>query len=308
MAESTLSMSYADWKAERRKGIGGSDAAAVLGLSRWKSAARVYMEKIGAVESGEAGEAAYWGTILEPIVAKEFEHRTGKKVRRVNRIMIHPERPYMIANIDRRVAGEDAILECKTTSAWNSKEWAEGVPKEYIVQCMHYMAVTGTKKTYLAVLLGGNKFEWQELYRDDEFIDMMIKTETEFWQCVQNRTPPVNQPAGSKDYSDLLSALYPTSEPTEIELPPTATPFARELVELKKQLKLSEERKDYLETSIKEYMRENESAKSGSYKISWRSITTSRFDLKKFETEYYDLCQQYMKETSVRRFTIKEEE
>ncbi|MFX8004365.1 lambda-exonuclease family protein, partial [Acinetobacter baumannii] len=125
-------------------------------------------------------DAAYFGTMLEDLVAKEFERRSGKKVRRKNAMLKHPEHPFIMANIDRMIVGEKAILECKTTSAYNAKEWeSEEIPDSYIIQVQHYLGVLGPEyqKAYFAVLIGGNKFVWKEIERDDELIEIIFEAE-----------------------------------------------------------------------------------------------------------------------------------
>lgn len=306
MRISTTKMTYEEWKQQRRKGIGGSDAAAALGLSRWKSPLRLYLEKIGEIESDVDTEAAYWGNILEDIVAKEFEKRTGKKTQRVNAILIHPVHEWMIANIDRKVVGESAILECKTTSTWNKDEWKDDeIPQEYIIQLQHYLAVTGYEKAYIAVLIGGNKFVWKELERDEELINMIIEGEQRFWEMVENRTPP--ELDGSQDANAILEYLYPKAEEgTSIELPAYES-LVDEIVSLNKQIKQLEELKAEKENKLKEAIGEHETAIVGKYKITWKNITSNRFDSRTFKKEYPDLYAKFVKTSTYRRFSIKEE-
>ena len=119
-------LSRAEWLEERRKGIGGSDAAAVAGLNPWKSAAAVYLEKVGEVEPEElSSERIRVGHDLEDYVARRFCEATGKKVRRNNYMLHHDEYPFLLADVDREVVGENAILECKTTNSFAAKDWAE---------------------------------------------------------------------------------------------------------------------------------------------------------------------------------------
>ncbi|HHW14817.1 MAG TPA: YqaJ viral recombinase family protein, partial [Firmicutes bacterium] len=133
------------WLAERRRGIGGSDAAAIAGLSKWRSPMAVWLEKTGQVEPEEPGEAALWGTKLEDVVARHFAEATGFKVQRCNAILQHPERPWMLANIDRYVldpARGRGLLEVKTTNAWNHDASEDKAPDHYLIQVHHYLAVT----------------------------------------------------------------------------------------------------------------------------------------------------------------------
>src|SRR5690606_184586 len=124
-AVDTRGMGREEWLQARRQGIGGSDAAVIAGLDPYKSPIRLWMEKTGQVDEEPAGEAAEWGLLLEPVIAEEFTRRTGKRVRRRNAILQHPRWEFMIANLDREVVGEPALLEIKTTSAWNRGAIAE---------------------------------------------------------------------------------------------------------------------------------------------------------------------------------------
>ncbi|HRD20422.1 MAG TPA: YqaJ viral recombinase family protein [Fervidobacterium sp.] len=301
----TKEMTYEEWKQQRRNGIGGSDAAAAIGLNRWKSRLKLYLEKIGELEDNVDSEATYWGRILEDVVAEEFTRRTGKAVRRVNAILIHPEFEWMIANIDRKVVGENAILEVKTTAAWNNKEWEQDeIPQEYIIQAQHYMAVTGADLTYFAVLVGGQKLLIKKFVRDDELIEMIIREEQKFWQMVENRTPP--ELDGSVDAKEILSYMYPTAiEGSVIELP-TYESTVEEILALGKQIKELEQMKEEKENKLKAEMAEHEIAYVGKYKVSWKNISQSRLDTKLLEHEQPEIYKKYLKENNFRRFSIKE--
>lgn len=214
------------WLQERRKGIGGSDAAAILGLNPWRSPFQVYLEKIGEAPEYEPGEPAYWGTILEDIVAAEFTKRTGLKVQRVNKILWSSEHPFMLANIDRRIVGTHHGLEAKTTSAWNRDEWsAEAAPIQYVIQCQHYMAVTGWPLWHLAVLIGGQQYLGTTVERDESLIADIIQAEAAFWECVQTRTPPAVD--GSDACTAALKALYPASTEESVILPDLAGEYIK---------------------------------------------------------------------------------
>src|SRR5699024_10850639 len=177
-------LSREEWLQERQSGIGGSDAGTILGVNKWKSKTQLFFEKTNPELKQEVdNEYIYWGNVLEDIVAKEFENRTGKRVRRDNRMLRHPEHDFMLANMDRVVVGEKALLECKTTSQYNKDLWeGDDIPAQYLCQVQHYMAVTGYKKAYIAVLLGGNTFIWKEIDRDEELINILIEAEKESWE------------------------------------------------------------------------------------------------------------------------------
>ena len=177
VSKSTSEMTHQEWLEDRRKGIGGSDVATVLGLNKYKSVYRLWLEKTGQVEVTSAqSEAAYWGNTLEEVVAEEFSKRTGKKVRRRNRVFEHSKYPFLRANIDRDIVGENAVLECKTANQYLANEWDEDeIPIQYICQVQHYMNVLNLDYVYFAVLIGGQKFIWKKMELDQELIDMITE-------------------------------------------------------------------------------------------------------------------------------------
>lgn len=178
---STLNMSREDWLRERKKGVGGSDAAAILGMNRYRSAYDVYADKIDIAPDMADNEAMRQGRDLEEYVAKRFSEATGKRVRRENSILLNPAYPFARANIDRAVVGEKAGLECKTTSVLNLKRYKNGdFPEEYYTQCMHYLMVTGYERWYLAVLVFGNDFKIFTIDRDEDEINALADAEEAF--------------------------------------------------------------------------------------------------------------------------------
>lgn len=208
----TLNMDHKQWLQARMQGIGGSDVSAIAGLNKWKSPVQVFLEKTQVIKKDDVqSEAAYFGNVLEEVVAKEFSKRTELKVQRRNAILQHPEYPWMLANVDRLIVGEKIGLECKTASEYFKKEWGdEEVPTAYILQCQHYMAVTGYEAWWIAVLIGGNKFVYKKIEREEELIQYIIDIEKSFWQNhVEKNEPPMFD--GSEASAELLKHLYPNS-------------------------------------------------------------------------------------------------
>ena len=303
----TLDMSRDEWLEARREGIGGSDAAAICGLNKWRSPFEVWMEKTGQLKPKEAGEAAYWGTQLEDLVAREFMKRTGLKVQRRNAILRHPKYHFMLANLDRVIVGSNegpGILECKTTSSYKAKEWEEDkVPMEYIIQVQHYLAVTGYQYAYIAVLIGGNKFLYKRIERDEELIKNLIAIESEFWTRVVTMEPP--PPDGSAACTELLKEMYPEGEDSEIQLPSEAEKIIEQYDEAAEQEKIWAERKAEAENKLKEMLKKNSKGYIGERTVSWTNVTSARFDSKRFKQENPDLYSKYQKESSYRRFSVK---
>lgn len=179
----TKDMTHNDWLEARRKGLGGSDAGAILGLNKWSTPLDVYLDKIGQAEPIEDNDAMYWGRTLEDIVATEYTKRTGNKTRRINKILQHKDHDFILANLDRDLISSKGILECKT--ALRSDGWGEDgsdeVPDSYLAQVMHYMAVTNSEFADLAVLIGGRDFRIYTIKRDDDLINEIVKREVAFW-------------------------------------------------------------------------------------------------------------------------------
>lgn len=191
---STKELNREEWLKERMKGIGGSDAAKVLGVSRWGGPLSVYLEKKGLYVPEDPGEPAYWGTVLEDVVAREFEKRSGLRVQRQNKIFQHAEYPWMLANVDRRIVGQNKGLECKTASNFMGDEWeGDELPDSYYLQIQHYMAVMGWEACWVACLIGGQRYVQKEVQRNPELINTIIEKEREFWEehFLKDVPPPV---------------------------------------------------------------------------------------------------------------------
>nr|DAM13514.1 MAG TPA: Exonuclease [Caudoviricetes sp.] len=303
----TASMERNNWLEWRKNGIGGSDVGAIAGVNPWKSPISVYLEKIGEAPKAEENERMYWGNVLEDIVAKEFSKRTGFKVQRRNAMYQHPEHEFMLANVDRiyikdgHVAG---ILECKTTNEYSKDQWeGDKIPNHYYLQVQHYLAVTDFQEAYIAVLIGGNKFLYKKINRDDELIDYLIKIESDFWQMVQENTPPPMD--GSADADNILSYLYPESEPEkEIHLD-TLEDDLKNLDRIKEDIKELDQQKKEVEQTIKNLMEDAEIARIGERKVTWKTVVFNRIDSKKLKKEKPEIFKQYCKESKSRRFTIK---
>ncbi|POA72512.1 YqaJ viral recombinase family protein [Pseudomonas sp. DP16D-R1] len=206
-----------EWLVVRKQGIGSSDAAAAVGLNPYKSQLELWLEKTGRdtslpkLDPQDEDSPAYWGNILEPIVATHYTKRSGHRVRRVNAVLQHPDPKlaWMLANIDREVIGapEVQILECKTAGINGARLWKEGVPEYVQLQVMHQLAVTGKQAADVAVLLGGQHLEVHRIERDESMIARLIDLERLFWDYVVSDTPP---PAdGTASAEAALRCLYP---------------------------------------------------------------------------------------------------
>lgn len=301
------------WLKTRDLGIGGSDAAVIMGLNPYKSSYKLWMEKTGQAEPEDLTGimSVYWGTKNEPAIADWFQEETGKKVQRLGTLQ-NMEYPFMLANVDRTVVGENAGLEIKTAGVQQAKLWKDDeIPDSYYCQCLHYMAVTGADYWYIAVLLGGNDSKWNRIERNEEDIKTLIQAEKEFWDLVTTKTaPPVD---GSLSCAHALASRYANSRDEEIMLPTEAAELIARIngdteimTQLKNQIELSQNR-------LKEMLGEVESGRIGAHRVTWRTMpgreTCSLSKLKKADEGLYEKLKEHGFITAgkpSRRFSIKE--
>lgn len=297
--------SHEEWLSLRHKYIGGSDAAAVVGMNAWVSPYALWAEKTCRLPGFEGNLATEVGTYLEDFVAQKFAQETGKRVRKSNQSWFNDEYPWAIANIDREIVGEDAGLEIKTTSELNTRKFKGGeYPANYYVQCMHYMAVTGKQKWYLAVLIGNREFKWFTIERDEDEIHALMEAEKQFKQLVDSDTPPTAD--GASSTSDTLFSMYPNSTDDTIGI----GAFEKDLDDyfrLKEQLDNIASTIDGIANRIKAHLQECERGEGERYKVSWKTQTRSTFDAKKFIADHPEVdVSPYYKKTNSRPFKVTE--
>ena len=200
LAIHTKDLPREEWLRLRQSGIGGSDISAIMGFNPYKTAYDLYHDKINDVVADAQSDAAYWGTILEDVVAKEYALRNDCKVQKVNYMIRHPEFDFALANIDRAVINPsisgnvrlkdgklttDKLLEVKTASEYMKNVWgdeaSDQVPDNYNLQCQWYMGITGVDECDLALLLGGNKYRQYNIKFDAELFEIMIDEAQNFW-------------------------------------------------------------------------------------------------------------------------------
>lgn len=282
---------HAKWLDIRNQGIGGSDAGVILGYNSYKSPIELYREKIEktTVDLSD-NEYVYWGNILENEVAKEFSKRSGLKVRRMGTVR-SKEYPFMIANIDRWIIGKSCGLECKTTNSFFGKNWEDDeIPDSYYCQCLHYMAVTGAPCWYIAVLIGGNKFIYKKIERNEEDIKALIAAEKEFWEKVETKTlPEIDE---SKACENALKVIFKGNEGSETQLPNEALELIKDIDEDSEILNKLKDNIQLKKNKLMLMMGDYETGIIGNRKITWKlqkareSISLSK--IKKEDKKTYE--------------------
>lgn len=301
---STLNLDKESWLKYRKQGIGGSDAGAVCGLNPYRTAIQVYYDKTSDLIEDVDNEAMRQGRELEEYVARRFCEASGKKVRRANAMFYDEKNPFMIADVDRMIVGENAGLECKTASPYSEEKWRDDkIPLSYQLQCYHYMSVCNADSWYIAVLIYGRDFKYYKIERDDEVIENLIRIEKEFWnEYVLKQVIP--DPDGSKTADVAIAERFKESKSITIPL----TGFDERLERRQELLSLLEKietEKRQIDQELKLYLGDAEIAENESYRVSWKNISRSSIDEKRLKAEQPEIYEKYRRETTSRRFTVK---
>lgn len=181
------------WLAGRRAGIGSSDIAAVCGVSPWKTALDVWMDKRGLTEDSDSVDKRM-GRKLEPIVCSEYAERMGVELIAPVPQMQHALYPFILANLDAMWADRSRIVECKAPSFHMRQKWGEqgtdDVPEEYLMQVQHQMFVSGIDVCDVAALIAGRELRVYTIHKNQRLADLIVEQCCEFWRCVEENEPP----------------------------------------------------------------------------------------------------------------------
>jgi putative phage-type endonuclease len=309
----TKELSRSEWLEVRKSGIGGSDAAAAIGLSPYMSPLELWLIKTGRdanlprPDADDTTEPVYWGSLLEPIVAASYTKQTGNRVRRVNAVLRHRSIPFMLANIDREVVGvpDVQILECKTAGEFGARLWREGVPEYVQVQVQHQLAVMGKRAADVAVLLCGQKLDVHRIERDDALIARLIPLEAAFWRYVETDTPP---PAdGSESADRALRYLYPgTGGTVDFSDDRRMSSAFADLVAVRADIEQREAQEALLKQTIQQAMAEADRAIFETGSVSFkRSRDSTGVDLKRLLVDHPEFTTQYaLTKPGSRRFLV----
>lgn len=292
-----------EWLKARQTGIGGSDVAAILGLSKRRTPLDIYNSKIADDPIEESNPSIEWGNRLEPVIRQKYADETGLPVTIPNKTFRHPDYPFMIANVD-GLLPDGAVLEIKT--ARSGTDWGEEgtdeIPEYYLTQVQHYMTVVGAKMCDVAVLIGASDFRIYHVDFDPEIAAMLIEEEKAFWQRVIDRNPPA-----PRTYAEA-SIAFPRSKANSVEATDEILNDAAELESVNRQIEELKARKEELQGTITSFMGESDTlALCGKTIATWKtSKPRVTFDSAAFKAKHPDLYAQYLKEgVASRRFLLK---
>lgn len=305
-------LTHDQWLENRRSGVGGSDAGAIMGVNPYRGAYGVWADKLGKTDPVEDNEALRQGRDFEDYVARRFAEKTGKRVRHEYGMLRSDAWPWMVANIDRRIIGEDAGLECKTSRDIRMKRYKNGdFPLEYYCQCLHYLAVTGWDRWYLAVLVYGTDLLTFEINRADveDDIGALIQAEDSFWhEYVLPRKQPL--PDGLESTTKALGAVWAASTPeTVIDADEATDALLTRLRVLRADRKRCDEQITETENMVKALMQEAEVLRGTGAMATWRGVNVKRLSERKIKEKFPGIDLDELKETThTRRFALKTEE
>ena len=288
--------------------IGGSDAGAIIGLNPYNSAFSVWAEKTGQTPEFEGNISTRVGTYLEDLVAKLFMEETGKQVQRMNFTIVNADYPWACANIDREVIGEDAVLEIKTTTSFGAiKKFRSGeYPEQWYGQMVHYLAVTGAKKAYLAALENNRELRVFELERDEEEVKALMDAEREFWNTyvLPKKTPPVD---GHSATSEAIKKIFSEEAGDSIDLSGFLDVFQQRKA-VNEQIKNLKTELDGLDNRLKVAMGSMAKGTCGRFSVSWKLQNTSGLDRDKIKADFPEIdFSKYASQSRVFRVTEKKE-
>lgn len=274
-----------------------------MGLNDYQSPYALWCEKRGITPEFEGNLRTETGTYLEPFIASLFERETGKKVQNCNFSLVNDLYPWAIADVDRMVVGEDAILEIKSTSSLNLKHYKSGdYPARFYVQVMHYLAVTGKSKAYLAVLIGNSDFRTFTIDRDEAEIAALMASEKDFYGYMTSGEEP---PVIPQD-ADSVELAHPVSNGTSIELFGQQN-IIREYLELKERIAALEKEADGIAATLKQDMGDAEKGTDGEYIVTWANRERRTFDKKAFQKDNPSIdLSKWEKVYTYRAFSVKQ--
>ena len=301
----TKKMTHDEWVQLRKSSLGGSDAAVCVNMNTYSSLLTLYADKMGLSSEKEQTEAMRLGNDLEEYVAKRFTEKTGKKVRNDFFMYADDEYDYITANIDRRVVGENAGLECKTMGNFNGYNLEAGeIPSHYYCQCQHYMMVMGFDRVYLAILVLQRDIYVIPVERDDDFIKSLREAETAFWTqyVMQDRMP---EPDGSDSSFETLKELYPKGyRDTEISIPG----LDRLVTDYKSLKEIADDygrQAERVKAQICARLGKAEVGVGLQYGCSWKTQSKTSVDAKRLKAEFPDAYAKCLKVSDYRVFRTK---
>ena len=281
---------------DRKKGIGGSDVASILGVSPFRTALEVYHDKTSQdLVLDEPTEDMQRGVRVEKYILQEYAERSEVRLNTNIPTIVDQEYPFMRANIDAKVVSQNVVIEAKSTKAPISS-WESGIPEYYKAQVAYYAMLTDANYVEIPVLFSGWKYACFTYWRDAEYEANIKESVINFWHnhIVKNIPPKPTSP-------EELMAAYPKLEEKTIEADNNIREKVYQLQEIGEQRKELEKKEKQLKTQIQGYMGDAGLLDAGFCKVALKEIKATRFNANAFKEKYMELYQQYLNDSSYRK-------
>ena len=303
--------------------LGGSEIGAIVGVSKYRSAIDVWLEKTGKRVTTKNSLALRFGSFAEDFIASEYARHIELPVVAHEGPMLHRDHRYLAGHIDRFVLPRSDValfddlgrlqatklLECKTANGFTQQEWGEpgtdAIPLPYLCQCLWYLELTQLPSIDLAVLIGGSDFRIYTVEADRPLQQLLVEKAVHFWsEYVMKDCPP---PPQSK--SDC-QALFARSTPSKsLEASEATRALIAELQALEDSISHEEERISSIKQTIMQTMADAETLTiEGKPIVTWKAPkSTTRIDTKRLSSEHPELVKHYqITAASARRFVVKD--
>lgn len=294
---------------ERRKGIGGSDAGAILGFSPYKTPMDVWLDKTGKVKPdlNKEKKGLYWGSFLEDPIAESFSLQFNRKIQRRNQPIIHKEYPWCRALLDRVIVNDPkgpGALEIKTQHLYAASDWGESgtdeVPEHVMAQLQHQLACTGYQWGVVAVLIGGGDDRYYPIARDEALIEMILDEEGKFWELVQTDTPP--EPSNTAD----MLKRWPQDDGGAIDTTDELTAAIIKVRVMQEKLKAEEEELEATKSLVRRALGSHARLldANGRQLATWKTQSRTTIDTVALAKDWPDIAKAYERESSTRVFRL----
>ena len=312
-----MNTNNAQWLAERKTGIGGSDCGSIWNENKYKTCYQVWLEKTGQIIAPDISDKlpVWFGKRAEPMILERFEIETGLKVTRNvdNEILKHPDCPFIIGTFDAEGVdpeGNKFIVETKETGDNSAKDWRDGdIPARHILQLYHYLLIGkhyGYKYGYLAVKIGNHDFKAIKITLGELQEALMLQRAKWFWNLVTTMTPPpieYNNPATT----EFIKSKFPMAQNEEI-IPTDSQQLDKQVEEYKalhKQIEELKAQKEGIANMFRDFIGDHAGFQTANYKVTNKNRSRDSFDDKKFKEKYPDIYPDFIKTTQYRQIDIR---
>lgn len=287
-----------EWLEIRGRGIGGSDVAALMGLSAYKSPLRLWLEKTGRVEPDDlsGNEAVSWGVTLEPIIREKFaathpEYVVQQPSGVYQNTLCPWERASLDAELFDKENGTFGVLEIKTAGERMADDWKNGVPVYYQTQVTHYLNVTGYSFAWVAVLIGGQRYKEFKFWPDESDREAVRNAVRSFWGFVQQDTPPAL--VGHADEGRALTALHSEDSGDIVQASSDLDGIISRYRDISEQIKALEVERQTIANEIKKSVGNAHGFTTDVYKVVWLRNSRKTIDYKALEKDMPGLLEHY---------------